>query len=115
MNGIVDESCIRLRGQSDEIARTSVPSVDLDTFSPPWECLCEHADGQEPTEGMADFERVARKTTKGASITDVDPAVHDLERSRFSAFATELPGAMYVTVIGLVSALITDSVSLGPG
>ena len=31
------------------------------------------------------------------------------------AFATALPGAMYVTVIGLVSALITDSVWLGPG
>ena len=38
-----------------------------------------------------------------------------VERSRFSAFAIALPGAMYVTVIGLVSALITGSVSVGPG
>ena len=39
----------------------------------------------------------------------------EASQARFSALATELPGAMYVTVIGLVSALITGSVSLGPG
>jgi len=50
----------------------------------------------------------ARELSKDLQLTDVEAAVHDLERSRFSVFATALPGAMYVTVIGLLSALITD-------
>ena len=57
----------------------------------------------------------ALELSKDLQLTDVDPAVHDRERSRFAAFAIALPGAMYVTVIGLASALITDSVWLGPG
>ena len=45
----------------------------------------------------------------GAGLIDKRPipAVHDLERASFSAFAYNVPGAMYVTVIGLASALIT--------
>jgi hypothetical protein len=73
---------------------------------------------------------VGRDASQNAALAEITPqqpsnkptlspweiyAVYDLERARFSAFAIELPGAMYVTVIGLVSALITDSVSLGPG
>ena len=58
---------------------------------------------------------IALELSTNLQLTDVDAAVHDLERSHFSVFATALPGAMYGTVIGLVSALITDSVSLGPG
>jgi hypothetical protein len=57
----------------------------------------------------------ALELSKDLQLTDVDPAVHDRERSRFAAFAIALSGAMYVTVIGLASALITDSVWLGPG
>jgi hypothetical protein len=49
------------------------------------------------------------------SRTDVDSVLHDLKRSRFCAVATLLPVAMYVTVIGLASALITDSVWPGEG
>jgi Protein of unknown function (DUF433) len=35
-----------------------------------------------------------RELSKDLQLTAVDPAVYDLERARFSAFATELPGAM---------------------